>query len=105
MKLIEKLDDHNVSVFSIESESEITDDIINWCKNSLECKGFIQLWTRFGNWDKANAFCYVMMIDSKVIGLNAFTCNKVNPYTNCYYFELSEEYRGKGLGLKLFNFY
>jgi len=85
-----------------QDDQKIIEKLEKWGKESDECAHFNSLWTRFKNWDKENAYVYVLMHGKKIAGMNAFTCNTRNPYVNCYYFEIDEEYRQMGLGSKLF---
>lgn len=86
-----------------DKDSDIIEKLYVWCKNTDECSHFPQLWTRFKNWENHNAFVYVLLdSNNNIAGMNAFTCNKRNPYVNCYYFEIDEKYRKQGLGNKLF---
>ena len=103
LKMIESKKGANYKLLSIqEKDKNIIELLKEWGKYSDECAHFHSLWTRFNNWTNPNAFVYVLMDGARIIGMNAFTCNKRNPYVNCYYFEIDEDYRKLGLGSKLF---
>lgn len=103
VKTLKSKEDDDFDLIEISKNDEDVISLLReWAKDSDECSHFYSLWTRFKNWDNPNAYVYVLISGNNIAGMNAFTCNKRNPYVNCYYFEIDEKYRQLGLGSKLF---
>lgn len=104
VKMVDSKDNREFEIVECNDQNSIlVKKLKEWAKSSDECSHFYSLWSRFKNWENKNAHLYILISeDYEIVGMNAFTCNKRNPYVNCYYFEIDEKFRRLGLGNKLF---